>query len=85
MLQRKTVVDLFAFHALLIHWALQSGRKLGRKLRSSGFGGGVTHTFAIPSSRLFAHVMLKKETVSLMGENQQNPVASPDVHPPFGD
>lgn len=46
-----------------------------------GFGGDVTLTY-LP---FFAHIMLIKETVALMGENQQNPVASPDVHPPFSD
>lgn len=36
------MVDLFMFHAIFIIRALQSGRKLGRKLRPGGFGGSVT-------------------------------------------
>jgi len=48
----------------------------------------VSHTpssFTLQAARLFAHIVLKKETVVLMGENQQNPVPPPDVHPPFSD
>lgn len=30
-------------------------------------------------------LLLRKEPVALMGENQHKTVTSPDVHPPFGD